>query len=83
MTPETDQTDILIMATTFCSKYDEWKDNLDIMNVLNMNTNSFCKTLKSKYPLVEDKVIQSISLAYSMTLFMICNNSVAVQIENE
>jgi hypothetical protein len=72
---ETDQINILIMATSFCGKYDEWKDNPDIINVLNMNSNSFCKTLKIKYPDAEDKVIQSISLAYLMTLFMICNDT--------
>ena len=70
-----DKFDILIMATTFCSKYDEWKDNLDIMNVFNINTNSFYNALKLSYPSAEDKVIQSISLAYLMTLFIICNTT--------
>jgi len=72
---EITDTDILIMATTFCNNYDEWKNYDNIMNVLDMNTNSFCKKLKLQYPLSEDKIIQSISLAYSMALLMICNKT--------
>jgi len=72
---EITNTDILIMATTFCSNYEEWKNHDDIMNVLDMDTNSFCKKLKLQYPLSEDKIIQSISLAYYMALLMICNKT--------
>jgi len=72
-------TDILMMATTFCGNYNEWNKYDDVMKVLNMETNSFCKSLKLKYPLSDDKIIQSISLAYHVALFMICNKPVNLQ----
>lgn len=70
-----EQMDIMIMACTFCDKYDEWKNDENIMKILNTETNSFCKSLKYNYQLTDNKIIQSITLAHYMTLLSICNEN--------
>lgn len=73
---EITEIDILTMATTLCSKYDEWKKYDDVMDILDINTNSFCKKMKSKFPNSDEKILQSITLTYYLILFMICNDKI-------
>lgn len=56
----------MIIATNLCSKYDKWKNDLNVINIVNMETNSICIELKKIYGNLEDKTIQSIALAFSM-----------------
>lgn len=66
--------DIMMTACALCLRYDEWSNDESILPIINMETNSFCKSLKFNYSEMEDKIIQSISLAYSLSLYTICNN---------
>ena len=60
-----------VLSTTLCGKYDEWKTNQKVMDVLNMNTNSLCIYIKIEYPKTEDKVIQSMALSFLINLYLL------------
>jgi len=70
-TQENDQLTLMIMATTLSKKYDEWSQNSDVMDVLNVNTNNICIYLKDKYPYIEDSIAQSVSLAFLLYLYLL------------
>ena len=57
---------MMVIATSLCNKYDEWSTNLNIMNSVDIKTNTICIGLKELYPTIDDKVVQSIALAYTM-----------------
>jgi hypothetical protein len=54
----------MIFSTTLCGNYDNWKNNPNISEIINVKTNPMCVNLKNTYPDVEDKVIQSITLGF-------------------
>ncbi len=56
----------MVIATSLCSKYDEWKNDANIMTIVDLNTNSICIGLKEMYPSIDTKVVQSIALAFTM-----------------
>ncbi len=57
---------LMIIATSLCNKYDEWKNDINIMSIVDLNSNSICVGLKKIYPTIEDKITQSIALAFTM-----------------
>lgn len=59
-----DWMNFIVFSTTLCGNYENWKDNSNISEIININTNPMCANLKKNYPDVEDKVIQSIVLGF-------------------
>ena len=57
---------MMIIATSLCAKYDEWKNDTNIMKIVDVNKNSICIGLKNIYPTMETKVMQSIALSFTM-----------------
>lgn len=57
---------LMVIATSLCNRYNEWCTDSKIMDVVNVQTNTICIGLKQMYPLIEDKVAQSIALAFTM-----------------
>lgn len=57
---------LMVIATSLCNRYDEWKTDANIMNIVDLDNNSICVGLKTIYPSIETKVIQSIALAFTM-----------------
>jgi hypothetical protein len=57
---------LMLVATSLCSRYDEWTQNM--LDILDMNTNETCKKMKQQYPEATDKVIQSV--VFSILLYI-------------
>ena len=68
---------LMVIATSLCNKYDEWKNNEKLMNLVDINTNSICMGLKDMYPEIDNKVIQSIGLAFSIYIYLLVTAGVA------
>lgn len=66
---EFDGLTVMVIATTLCNKYDEWKNDENYMKIVDLNKNSICVGLKKLYPMIEDKVTQSIALAFSFHFY--------------
>lgn len=65
---------IMYLATSLCEKYDEWKTDENFIKVADTNTNKICLGLKELYPHITDRVMQSITLAYSLYFYLLINN---------
>ncbi len=65
-TPRNSGMMLIVIATNLCNRYDEWKNDTNIMNIVNLDTNSICIGLKKIYPFIDTKVVQSIALAFTM-----------------
>jgi hypothetical protein len=39
---------LMLVATSLCSRYDEWTQNM--LDILDMNTNETCKKMRQQYP---------------------------------
>ena len=61
--------DVMIISNTLMSRYDEWKDNVEIISAINSD-NIIRNKITEMYPHVDEKVIQSITLAFLMYLYM-------------
>jgi hypothetical protein len=70
--------DLLVISNTLMSKYDEWRDNVDIISALNSDTNIFGFKLKEFYNNVDDKVVNSINLAFLIYLYINITNSMSI-----
>lgn len=57
---------LMVIATSLCDKYDEWITDPNILNVVDLQKNSICVGLKQLYPTINDKITQSIALAFTM-----------------
>lgn len=56
--------DMVVISTSLYQNYDKWIDVENIKNILNTNTNSLCLRIKSAYPDLPEKNIQTIALSY-------------------
>lgn len=65
---------IMYLSTSLCEKYDDWKNDENFTNVANLETNSICIKLKKLYPMMTDRVCQSIALAYSLYFYLLVIN---------
>lgn len=77
---------IMFLATSLCERYDEWKDDLNMTTVADLNTNSICLGLKEMYPMITDRVRQSMALAFSMYFYLLVSGGLQntnKQIEEE
>lgn len=61
-----DYLSLLVVSTTLCAKYDQWKEQA---NILDMHTNETCKFFKTKYPDADDKVIKSITMGFLLYMY--------------
>lgn len=59
-----DWMNFLIFSTTLSGNYDNWKNNSNISEIINVKTNPMCVNIKNNYPDIENKVIQSIVLGF-------------------
>jgi len=66
-----------VIATSVRNNYDEWCNNSDIMNVLDVEKNTICKGLLKSYPDINIKVVQSIALAFTIFFYLFIENYVA------
>lgn len=64
-----DWMNFMVFSTTLCGNYDQWKDNPNISEIINVNTNPMCVNLKNSFPDAEDKVIQSITLGFLYNVY--------------
>ena len=62
---------LLMISTTLRGTYDTWIDNPQFSDVLNVETNSTCIKLKKLFPTTDNKVVQSISLAVLVYMYII------------
>jgi hypothetical protein len=62
---------LMFIAANLCDKYDEWKNDSNLMNIVDLNTNTICIGLKQMYPLISDKIRQCMALAFSMYFFIL------------
>ncbi len=61
--------DVMIISNTLMSRYDEWKDNVEIISAINSD-NIIRNKITQMYHDTDEKVIQSITLAFLMYLYM-------------
>lgn len=61
---------LLMMSTTLRGTYDDWINNPQFSEVLNVETNSTCIEMKRLFPTIDDKVAQSIALATLMYMYL-------------
>lgn len=66
---------MLVISTSLCEKFDVWSKDEQIMNVLNMEKNNLCISLREKFHDISDKVIQSIVFSMMITLYMTMYNT--------
>lgn len=66
---------LMIIATSLCNKYEEWKNDSNIMKIVDVNKNSICVGLKNVYPTMDMKVMQSIALAFTMYFVILLQNN--------
>lgn len=64
-----DWMNFMIFSTTLSGNHNDWKDNPNISEIINVKTNPMCINLKNDYPDVEDKVIQSITLGFLCNMY--------------
>lgn len=79
---------LIVIATSLCDRYDEWKHNDEILKIVNLNDNVICNGLKQLYPSMDNKTVQSIALAFSIYFLfltesksnyeMLCNADLSV-----
>lgn len=65
----------IIIATSLCNRYEEWKLDKNIMDIVDVNNNTICKGLIKLYPNIEHKILQSIALAFTMYFLIDSENS--------
>lgn len=63
-----DWMNFIIFSTTLCGNYENWKNNPNISEIINISKNPMCVNLKNNYPDVENKVIQSITLGFFLNM---------------
>lgn len=68
---------LMFIAANLCDKYDEWKNDSNLMNIVDLNTNSICIGLKQMYPSISDKIRQCMALAFSMYFFLLISEGFA------
>ena len=61
--------DVMIISNTLMSRYDEWKDNVEIISAINSD-NIIRNKITEMCHDIDEKVIQSITLAFLMYLYM-------------
>jgi hypothetical protein len=66
---------IMFLATTLCEKYEEWKDDSNLNKIIKLDENSICIELKKMYPMISDKVRKSMSLAFSLYIYLLLSDS--------
>ena len=70
---------LMIVATSLCSRYNEWTPSM--LDVLDMNKNETCKKIRQQYPDADDKAVQSVVfsiLLYIYRLVTIQTNNVDI-----
>lgn len=72
----------MVIVTSLCNKYDEWKNDSNIMSIVDLNTNSICIGLKQMYPSIDDKVVQSIALAFTTYFVILYQDKLQNETEN-
>ena len=61
--------DVMIISNTLMSRYDEWKDNVEIISAINSD-NIIRNKIIEMYHDTDEKVIQSITLAFLLYVYM-------------
>ena len=69
MTPNMDMTKVLIMSTQLGANYDQWENNEEIQEILDIEKNSLCKMLKICQSQLDDKSIRCIVLAIYINMY--------------
>ena len=57
---------LMIVATSLCSRYNEWTPSM--LDVLDMDKNETCKKIRQQYPDADDKAVQSV--VFSILLYI-------------
>lgn len=61
---------MIVIATSLTNRYDEWSSDDNIMGIVDINKNSICVGLKEMYPELDNKIVQSIALAFTIYMMM-------------
>lgn len=64
-----DWMNFMVFSTSLSGNYNNWKDNQNISEIINVKTNPMCINLKNDYPDIEDNVIQSITLGFLCNMY--------------
>jgi len=75
-----DWMNFMVFSASLCGNYENWKNNPNISEIINVKTNPMCVNLKNNYPNVDDKVIQSITLGFFFNMHHVLTHS---KLENE
>ena len=67
--------------TTIISNWNTIKDNTEIMNVLNIDTNSMCQYIKQTNPSLSDTMIQARALTLLLFMIIFVNDPIQNMIE--
>lgn len=62
------------MSRIFLSVIFSWnqlRENEEVMNILNMNTNNMCRHIKNTHPNLRDQFIQAYVLSFLLVLFLV------------
>lgn len=78
-----DWMNFMVFSTTLSGNYDNWKNNPNISEIINVKTNPMCMNLKNDYPDVEDKVIQSITLGFLCNMYYTISQYQIIDTPNE
>ena len=70
---DADYQSVLILSGYLRAKYDEWNISPNINDALNVQTNSMCIYFKQFFPTADDKMIQSMGLAFLIYLNYVAN----------
>lgn len=68
--------ELIILTNVLTNSYDTWSKNKDIIDILNIDTNTICRYFKQLNPDIDNKIIQSIT--FGLLIYFLNNFSLLI-----